>query len=88
MAQAPARLAGAGEVKGVAEGLGGGGVTDDNDDPDWLRAKGEAERNNPLYWTKRAIEEIEIHLRYGIPALKIIGWAIVALLALILWRIW
>lgn len=26
--------------------------------------------------------------RYGIPALKVIGWIIVILLALILWRLW
>lgn len=35
-----------------------------------------------------AIEEIEVHLRYGISSLKFLGWIIVILLALILWRIW
>jgi hypothetical protein len=35
-----------------------------------------------------AIEEIEVHLRYGIPSLKLLGWIIVVLLALILWRLW
>lgn len=35
-----------------------------------------------------AIEEIEVHLRYGIPSLKLLGWIIVVLLTLILWRLW
>lgn len=35
-----------------------------------------------------AIEEIEVHLRYGIPSLKLLGWIIIALLTLILWRVW
>lgn len=35
-----------------------------------------------------AVEEIEVHLRYGIASLKFLGWIIVTLLALILWRIW
>lgn len=63
-------------------------MTDENNDPDWLRAKQEAERNHPLYWAKRNIEEIEVHLRYGLPALKLVGWVIVVLLGLILWRLW
>jgi len=58
------------------------------DDPDELRAKIEAERNDPNYGMKLAIDETEIHLRYGIPAIKLIGWIIVVLLSLILWRIW
>jgi hypothetical protein len=82
---------GAGEEaaqKGLAEGLESVIMANGNDDPDWLRAKQEAERKDPLYWTKRNIEEIEVHLRYGIPGLKLVGWIIVALLALILWRVW
>ncbi len=35
-----------------------------------------------------AIEEIEVQLRYGISSLKFIGWLIVFLLCLIIWRIW
>ena len=58
------------------------------DDPDWLRAKHEAERNDPNYHTKRAIAEIETQLHYGLPTFKFLGWVIVILLALILWRIW
>ena len=57
-------------------------------DPDWLRAKLEAERNHPLHWLKVSIEEIQVQLSYGIPTLKFLGWAIVALLALVLWRVW
>jgi hypothetical protein len=59
-----------------------------NEDPDELRAKIEAERNDPMYGMKVAIEETEIHLRYGIPVLKLIGWVIVVLLSLVVWRIW
>ena len=69
-----------------------GGQMDDmkefENDPDWPRAKMEAERKDPNYWLKRTIEEVEVHLRYGIPALKFIGWIIIILLGLILWRIW
>ena len=57
-------------------------------DPDWLRAKMEAEQKDPNYWLRRTIEEIEVHLRYGLPNLKVIGWVIVVLLSLILWRVW
>ncbi len=57
-------------------------------DPDWLRAKAELERKDPHYWTKRAIKEIEVHLRYSMSAFKLIGFIIIVLLALILWRIW
>ena len=35
-----------------------------------------------------AVEEIEVHLRYGISSLKLIGWVLVVLLACILWRVW
>ncbi len=58
------------------------------DDPDELRARIDRERNDPNYGLKLAIDETEIHLRYGIPALKRLGWIVVVLLALILWRIW
>ncbi len=57
-------------------------------DPDYLRAKIEAARADPNYWAKEVINEIEIHLRYGFPTLKLIGWLLVAFLALILWRVW
>lgn len=56
-------------------------------DPDYLRAKAEAERNHPLYPMRVAIEEAAIHLR-GIGELKAIGYLILVLLALILWRVW
>lgn len=58
------------------------------DDPDWLRAKEEAERKDPNYWPKRNIEAIEIHLRYGLQTLKLLGFLVVALLSAILWRLW
>ncbi len=61
------------------------------DDPDELRYEYEPEKKDPIIQVQRLREladEIEIHLRYGIPGLKLIGWLIVVLLALILWRIW
>ena len=58
------------------------------DDPDWPRAKTEAERNDPQYWMKRTIAEIEVQLRYGIPMIKFLGLVIVVLLGLILYRLW
>ena len=58
------------------------------DDPDWLRAKAEAKRNDPNYEVKLNIESIEKELRYGLPGLKFILWVIAILLALILWRVW
>lgn len=58
------------------------------DDPDWLRAKQEAERGDPNYWPKHNLEQIETNLRHSMPIIKLIGWAIVILLGLILWRIW
>ena len=57
-------------------------------DPDWIRAKREAERNDPLYWLKLSIQEIQVQLTYGIPTLKFLGWVIVILLGIILWRVW
>ena len=57
------------------------------DDPDELRYEHEIQRKNPAR-AGDALEAIEVHLRYGLPILKFLGWAIVALLALILWRVW
>lgn len=63
-------------------------MTDDSsDDPDELRAELEAQRRDPAI-AIAAIEEIEVVLHYGMPTLKFLGWAIVILLGLILWRIW
>ncbi len=57
------------------------------DDPDELKYEQEISKRDPAT-AIAAIEEIEIHLRYGIPSMKFIGWIIVTLLALILWRVW
>ena len=57
------------------------------DDPDELRYEQEVARKDPAT-AIAAIEAIEVHLRYGLPTLKFLGWAIVTLLALILWRLW
>lgn len=57
------------------------------DDPDELRYQMEVEKRDPAV-ALAAIQEIEVHLRYGIPGLKLTAWIIVALLTLILWRIW
>ncbi len=56
-------------------------------DPDYIRAKQESERNHPNYEFKVLLNEIEIHLRYGIPALKLIGWIIVGLLSAIVYKL-
>ena len=58
-----------------------------SDDPDEIKAEMEARRSRPLQ-TNDYLEAIDWHLRYGLPNLKFIGWVIVALLVLILWRIW
>jgi len=61
------------------------------DDPDELRYEIEAEKKDPIRQVaaiRDAIDEIEIHLRYGIRSLKTIGWIVVILLGLILWRSW
>jgi len=61
------------------------------DDPDELRYELEAEKKDPIRQIvamRAAIDEIEIHLRYGFPRLKLIGWIIVILLGIILWRTW
>ena len=57
------------------------------EDPDELMHEQAIARKNPET-ASAAIEEIEVHLRYGIPALKLLGWAIIIMLGLILWRIW
>ena len=61
------------------------------DDPDELRYEIEAEKKDPIRQIaamRDAIDEIEIHLRYGIRSLKTIGWIVVIILAIILWRSW
>jgi hypothetical protein len=63
----------------------------DFDDPDELRLEMELEKKDPIRQMaamREAIDEIEVHLRHGIPALKFIGWIITILLGIILWRIW
>lgn len=57
------------------------------DDPDELRYEQAISRKDPSA-AIAAIEEIEVHLRYGISGIKFLGWIIIVLLALILWRIW
>jgi hypothetical protein len=50
-----------------------------------------ADRKDPVRQIasiRDAVNELEIHVRYGLPAIKRIGWTIVVLLALILWRLW
>lgn len=61
------------------------------DDPDELRYEIETEKKDPIRQIAamhEAIDKIEIHLRYGIPRLKFIGWVIILLLGAILWRSW
>ena len=61
------------------------------DDSDELRYEIEAEKKDPIRQIaamREAIDEIEIHLRYGLPSLKLIGWIIAILLGTILWRSW
>ena len=60
-------------------------------DPDELRYELEAANKDPIRQIaalRETLDEIEIHLRYGSPRLKLIGWLIVLLLGLILWRVW
>jgi hypothetical protein len=57
------------------------------EDPDELRYEQAIRQNDPAV-AIAAIEEIEIHLRYGIQSIKFLGWVIIVLLTLILWRIW
>jgi hypothetical protein len=63
----------------------------DADDPGEIRYEQHLDESDPARQLKTmrvAIEETEVHLRYGIPRLKFIGWIIVILLVLILWRVW
>ena len=57
------------------------------DDPDELMYEQTIREKDPAT-AIAAIEEIEVHLRYGISSLKLLGWIIIVLLTLILWRIW
>lgn len=61
-----------------------GDYDDFESDPDYLRAKQGAEKSHPNYEFKVLLNEIEIHLRYGIPSLKFIGWVIVVLLLVLI----
>lgn len=63
-----------------------GDYDDFENDPDYLRAKQEAEKSHPNYEFKVLLNEIEIHLRYGIPSLKFIGWVIVVLLLVLIYK--
>lgn len=56
------------------------------DDPDEYMYEQAIRKRDPAV-AIAAIEEIEVHLRYGIPSIKLLGWIIVVLLALILWRL-
>jgi hypothetical protein len=56
-------------------------------DPDELRYEHAIRQKNPET-AIAAIEEIEVHLRYGITSLKFLGWIVIGLLSLILMRIW
>jgi hypothetical protein len=57
------------------------------DDPDELRYEQAIARKDPMR-VPDSLERIDWRLQYGIPELKLIGWIIVVLLALILWRVW
>jgi hypothetical protein len=56
-------------------------------DPDELRYEHSIGDKN-LAVSIAAVQEIEVHLRYGIASIKLLVWFIVVLLTLILWRIW
>lgn len=56
-------------------------------DPDELRYEHAISQKDPAV-AIAAIEEIEVHLRYGIAHIKLLGWIIIVLLTLILWRVW
>ena len=45
------------------------------DDPDEIRYEQALSRKDPEV-AIAAIEEIEVHLRYGIPSIKFLGWII------------
>jgi hypothetical protein len=57
------------------------------DDPDEYLMEQSIARKNPARVGDN-LERIDWRLQYGIPELKFIGWVIVVLLALILWRVW
>jgi hypothetical protein len=57
------------------------------DDPDELKYEQAISQRDPAI-AIAAIEEIEVHLRHGIPSLKLLGLVIIVLLTLILWRLW
>jgi hypothetical protein len=57
------------------------------DDPDELRYEQAISERDPAV-AIAAIEEIEVHLRYGIPSIKFQLWIMIILLGLILWRVW
>ncbi len=57
------------------------------DDPDEWKYEQEIAKRDPAA-AIAAVEEIEVHLRYGIASLKLQGWIIIALLGFILWRLW
>lgn len=56
-------------------------------DPDELRYEHSIGDKN-LAVSIAAVQEIEVHLRYGIASIKLLAWFIVVLLTLILWRVW
>lgn len=56
------------------------------DDPDELMYEQKVAARDPAV-ANACIEEIEIRLR-SLPTLTFLGWVIVVLLALILWRSW
>lgn len=56
-------------------------------DPDELKYEQAIRHKNPSV-AIAAIEEIEVTLRYGIARIKLLGWIIIVLLTLVLWRIW
>lgn len=57
------------------------------DDPDELRMELAIVKKNPEI-AIAAIQAIEVQLRYGIPSIKFLLWIVIALLGLILWRLW
>ncbi|MDA9913490.1 hypothetical protein N9D56_01105 [Methylophilaceae bacterium] len=61
---------------------------DIENDPDYIRAKYEAEKKHWSYPFRIAIEEIQVQISYGIPALKLIGWIIIALLLAIVYKLY
>lgn len=56
-------------------------------DPDQIKFEQDVCSKDPSI-AIAAVEAIEVHLRYGIASLKLVGWIVVLLLTLILWRIW